>query len=264
MLLKISHVTSYTYASPVSYALQRLRLTPLDTSTQKVSSWQSSVEGARVEARYADHFGNMVELVSITAQGHTIKITASGVIETFDTVGVVGPHKGYMPLWLYQRETPLTRPGKAIRELARGFDKGSALGRLHDLKTAIHAAVAFVPGETHAETAGEDALAAGSGVCQDHAHIFIAAARAMGYPARYVSGYLYMENQTEQVASHAWAEAHVDDLGWVGFDPANDMSPDGSYVQLAYGFDYRDAAPISGIQTGAAGENLSVSITVEQ
>lgn len=264
MLLKISHLTSYSYQSPVSYALQRLRLTPQDTATQKVSSWQSSVEGAKVEARYNDHFGNRVELVSIAGQARTIRIAASGFVETFDTAGVVGPHRGYMPLWLYQRETPLTRPGRAIRELARGIDTGSALERLHALKTAIHAAMSYEPGETHAGTAGEDALAAGRGVCQDHAHVFVAAARLMGRPARYVSGYLYMEGRADQSASHAWAEAHVDDLGWVGFDPANDMSPDGRYVQVAYGLDYRDAAPVSGIQEGAAGEEMSVAITVEQ
>jgi Transglutaminase-like enzymes, putative cysteine proteases len=264
MLLRISHLTSYSYASPASYALQRLRLTPQDGPTQRVVSWQSAVEGAKVEARYGDHFGNLVELVSIAGQAHEIRIMASGIIETIDTAGVVGPHRGFMPLWLYRRETVLTRPGKAIRELARGHDRGSALDRLHGLKSAIHAAMRFVPGETHAETAGEDALAAGVGVCQDHAHVFLAAARTMGFPARYVSGYLYMDGQTEQVASHAWAEAHVDDLGWVGFDAANDISPDGRYVQIAYGLDYRDAAPVSGFQTGAAGEALSVSITVEQ
>ena len=119
-------------------------------------------------------------------------------------------------------------------------------------------------GTTDAATPAEEALARGSGVCQDHAHIFIAAARAMNFPARYISGYLYMEETNDQVAGHAWAEAHVEGLGWVGFDPANTMSPDERYVRLATGRDYRDARPVSGIRLGQAEEQLAVSVTVEQ
>jgi transglutaminase-like putative cysteine protease len=99
--------------------------------------------------------------------------------------------------------------------------------------------MAYVPGATQTKTLAEDALASGKGVCQDHAQAFVAAARVMGYPARYVSGYLMMEETPDQAASHAWAEAHVDGLGWVGFDPANDISPDDRYVHIAYGLDYR-------------------------
>ncbi len=104
----------------------------------------------------------------------------------------------------------------------------------------------------------------GKGVCQDHAHIFIAAARLLGFPARYVSGYLMLDDRVDQVAGHAWAEAHVDGLGWVSFDPSNGISPDARYVRLALGRDYRDAAPISGIRLGMLDERLDVRITVEQ
>lgn len=93
-------------------------------------------------------------------------------------------------------------------------------------------------------------------------HIFIAAARISGFPARYVSGYLMKTG--EQAASHAWAEAYVAGLGWVGFDPSNRMSPDETYVALATGRDYRDTAPVSGIRLGQALETLAVHITVEQ
>ncbi|KJS09076.1 MAG: transglutaminase [Hoeflea sp. BRH_c9] len=264
MLLKISHVTEYAYANPVRYALQRLRLTPQDSPLQTVNSWSMEVEGGAVEARYIDHFGNVVELVSASRDTEAIRVVATGVVETFDKIGVSGPHRGYMPLWLYQRESALTKPGKLIRELARGIDKGEPLDQLHNLKTALHQAMAYVPGATGTQTVAEDALAAGQGVCQDHAQAFAAAARVMGYPARYVSGYLMMEETPDQAASHAWAEAHVEGLGWVGFDPANDMSPDDRYVHLAYGLDYKDAAPISGIRTGTGEEQLAVHITVEQ
>ncbi|MBG19799.1 MAG: transglutaminase [Rhizobiales bacterium] len=264
MLLKISHVTEYTYTSPVNYALQRLRLRPHSGRMQKVMQWQSQVEGANVEASYTDQFGNFVELVSITGRPDKIRIVASGTVETFDTSGISGPHSAYMPLWLYERETQLTKPGKALREFTRSLEKASTLDMLHAAKTALHEKMKFEPGQTTSLTTAEEAFTAGHGVCQDHSHAFIAVARLLGCPARYVSGYLHMEGSGEQVASHAWAEAHVDGLGWVGFDPANDKSPDENYVQVAYGFDYSDASPVSGISWGAANENLSVSITVEQ
>jgi len=264
MQLKISHVTEYAYAHPVRYALQRLRLTPQNSPLQTVNSWSMQVEGGTVEAHYLDHFGNVVELVSASRDTEAIRVVASGLVETYDKIGVSGPHRGYMPLWLYQRETDLTKPGKLIRELARSIEKGEPLDQLHSLKTRLHEAMAYVPGATQTQTVAEEALASGEGVCQDHAQAFIAAARVMGYPARYVSGYLMMEETPEQAASHAWAEAHVDGLGWVGFDPANDISPDDRYVHIAYGLDYRDAAPISGIRTGTGEELLAVHITVEQ
>ena len=264
MQLKISHVTEYAYAQPVRYALQRLRLTPQSSQLQNVHSWSTEVEGGAVEARYIDHFGNVVELVSASRDTEAIKVVATGFVETYDKSGVAGPHRAYMPLWLYQRESALTKPGKVIRELVRSVGKGEPLEQLHGLMAALHKNLAYVPGSTQTPTLAEDALASGKGVCQDHAQAFVAAARVMGYPARYVSGYLMMEDTPDQAASHAWAEAHVDGLGWVGFDPANDMSPDDRYVHIAYGLDYKDAAPISGIRTGTGEEQLAVHITVEQ
>jgi transglutaminase-like putative cysteine protease len=124
--------------------------------------------------------------------------------------------------------------------------------------------VRYTPGTTSTETSAEEALKLGAGVCQDHSHVFVSAARTMGFPARYVSGYLMMDGTTVQAASHAWAEAHVQGLGWVAFDAANGISPDERYVRVATGLDYRDAMPVSGIRLGQAQEQLAVTITVEQ
>ena len=124
--------------------------------------------------------------------------------------------------------------------------------------------IAYEPGATTVVTTAEEAFGTGRGVCQDLAHIFIACARRMGFPARYVSGYLMMDDRTQQAASHGWAEAHVEALGWVAFDVANRISPDDRYVRLAVGRDYRDAAPVIGIRLGQAVESLAVNITVEQ
>ncbi|WP_377296442.1 transglutaminase domain-containing protein [Rhizobium sp. SGZ-381] len=263
MRLKISHTTEYLYDEPVAYALQRLRLKPLDGSTQKVINWAISVDGAKVEAGYADQFGNHVELVSIEGGERTIRITAAGEVDTIDKAGVVGPHTGFVPLWLYLRDTPRTKPGKLLRELARSLKGDSELAQMHTLMETIHETVAYLPGATDAETTAEEALEAKSGVCQDHAHIFVAAARLAKLPARYVSGYLMMEGQVEQVATHAWAEAHIPGLGWVGFDAANKICPDDRYVRLATGLCYHDCAPVSGMRVGTHGESLTVSLTVQ-
>lgn len=263
MHLKISHTTEYHYDEPVQYALQRLRLTPITGIGQTVLGWQTLVDGAAMEVSYDDHFGNRVHLVSVDGDRDAIHITASGEVHTEDRAGVFGPHQSYVPLWLYARETPLTQAGKLIRDLAKSAEGETDLARMHALMAMIHEAVEYKAGETHSETAAEDALEAGKGVCQDHAHILISAARALDMPARYISGYLMMEGQAAQTASHAWAEVHLPGLGWVGFDAANKICPDDRYVRIASGLCYRDAAPISGLVHGEANETLKVSVTVE-
>ncbi|MBL0924310.1 MAG: transglutaminase family protein, partial [Sphingomonadaceae bacterium] len=134
----------------------------------------------------------------------------------------------------------------------------------HSAAANSPAEVALRHGETGVGPGADAAIAGGAGVCQAHAHIFIAACRGLQIPARYVSGYLMMNDRVEQSASHAWAEAHIDHIGWVGFDISNGISPDGRYVRVATGFDYRDAAPVSGMSFGARDKNMIVSLRVEQ
>jgi transglutaminase-like putative cysteine protease len=264
MQLKISHTTQYSYDGPVPYALQRLRLTPVSGRSQEVSSWRLDVFGAKEEVRFSDHFGNDTRLFSISGGSQLISITATGEVEVKDNAGVTGPHSGYAPLWLFEHPTALTSGGDMIRELADGTATGTDLDRLHALSAAIRERVAYRLGATDATTTAEEAVLAGEGVCQDHAHIFLAGARLLGFPARYVSGYLLLDDTTEQAATHAWAEAYVAGLGWIAFDVSNGIAPDGRYVRLATGRDYRDAMPISGIRMGQAQEQLEVHITVEQ
>ncbi len=179
---------------------------------------------------------------------------------------MIGPHIGHIPLWSFLGQTMLTRPGPLMRALAHQVDAGVAdpLDRLHRLSSAVHAAVAYESGHTDVDTPAEVAMAAGWGVCQDHAHIFIGVARLLGMPARYVSGYLMMDDRIDQEAGHGWAEAHVDGLGWVGFDVSNAISPDARYVRVATGCDYREAAPVTGLCYGPGESALSVSVAVEQ
>ncbi|WP_365705690.1 transglutaminase family protein [Novosphingobium sp.] len=153
-----------------------------------------------------------------------------------------------------------------MRAIAARLTEGrdSPLAMLHQLSALVLEQVAYAPGETQVHTSGEEAAALGPGVCQDHAHIFIGAARSLGVPARYVSGYLMMDDRIEQEAGHAWAEAWPKDLGWVGFDISNGISPDERYVRVATGRDYREAAPVTGISWGAGDSVLQVRLAVEQ
>ncbi|MGG7518812.1 transglutaminase family protein [Allorhizobium undicola] len=262
MRLTITHTTEYSYDDPVQFSLQRLRLTPLSGPGQTVAEWSIAVDGATVEAGFADQFGNHTHLVSAQGAAHAISIAASGVVETQDKAGVFGAHTGFVPLWLYLRETARTKPGKLTRELMKSLKGESELAQMHDLMGRLHEQLRFEPGATTTETTAEQALESGSGVCQDHAHIFVTVARLMNLPARYVSGYLMMDDQKDQAATHAWADVHLPGLGWVGFDAANNICPDDRYVRLASGLCYADAAPVSGMRIGKAGENLDVKIHV--
>ncbi len=265
MLLNIRHVSHYRYEHPVPYAVQRLRLRPPTVPGQMVKHWELKIEGGEPEVSYVDGFGNKTDLVQHARNVSEIIITANGSIDVEDRAGVLGPVYGFAPLWLFQRETPLTMPGERIKALAGDLETGQErLALTHDLMNAIHKAVAYMPGTTSVSTDAEHALESGKGVCQDHTHIFLSAARLLGVPARYVSGYLMMEGVEEQTASHAWAEAHIDGLGWVGFDAANNICPNDRYVRIATGLDYRDAAPISGVRLGSAMESLAVHINVGQ
>ena len=152
----------------------------------------------------------------------------------------------------------------SLRALAeRQFAGRGILEGLHALMAEIHGRVAYEIGATHAHTTAAEAFADGRGVCQDHAHIFIAAARSAGIPARYVTGYLVTGMGASSTAAHAWAEALVPDLGWVGFDPANATCPTENYVRVAAGLDAASVAPIRGSRRGGNGERMRVEVRVE-
>jgi transglutaminase-like putative cysteine protease len=266
MRLRIEHTTRYEFAQPVSHGLQRLRLTPKNTQGQKIINWTMHLSGARAEVEYDDHNHNRTALVSVEPGVKLVEVRCEGVVATADNHGVIGQHAGQMPLWAFVAQTPLTRPGPKVRAILGGIDvpRDDKLASLHRLSALVIEAVAYVPGETGVATTGEEAALIGAGVCQDHAHIFIGGARALGIPARYVSGYLMMNDRIEQEAGHAWAEAFVEGLGWVGFDVSNGISPDERYVRVATGRDYREAAPVTGMSYGAGESLLAVTLAVEQ
>jgi transglutaminase-like putative cysteine protease len=264
MLLTINHSTRYRFDTPVSYGLQQLRKTPKSSYNQKVLRWETRIDGGKKEAVFEDHHRNTTELISFAPGTLELSVTSEGEVDVTDTAGILGPHIGKSPLWLYEKTTPQTEAGPAARALIKGMPHDWTLQTLHQLCERIRDAVPYTLGASQPDWTSEDALKAGMGVCQDHTHIFLACARLMGAPSRYVSGYLMLNDTIVQDAMHAWAEAYVDDLGWVGFDVSNGISPDARYVRVATGLDYSDAAPISGTRIGGAQEVLDVRIKVEQ
>ncbi|MGI9433741.1 MAG: transglutaminase family protein [Geminicoccaceae bacterium] len=264
MRLTIDHRTNYVYDAPVPYALQELRLTPKSRAGQEVIRWAISIEGGKVELDFDDQHNNRVNLVSTDPGMDQITVHCEGEVDNNNTTGVIGSHGGFAPLWYFYRSTPLTKPGPLLRKLVREIDDDEDLPRLHALSRTILERVAYEPGMTHSGTSAEEALSSAQGVCQDHAQIFVSTARLLGYPARYVSGYLFMQDRIMQEASHAWAEVHIDGLGWVGFDVANGISPDERYIRVATGLDYKEAAPVSGMRFGSSGEAMTVTLQVQQ
>jgi transglutaminase-like putative cysteine protease len=280
MRLRITHETAYRYQTPASRAIQILRLTPRGHEGQFVINWRIDIDrDCRLQAS-TDPFGNRVHSFTVEGPLDGLVITAEGEVETIDMNGVVRDQVERVPAGVFLRETPLTAADEAIRGFAEDVATSagpSPLDVFHALMLAIRNHMRFDVNATDTGTSAVEAFAHGHGVCQDFAHVFIAAARHLGYPARYVGGYLYqpalsqrqsqpgleqMQATDAQDAGHAWAEALVPDLGWVGFDPANGVSPTGAYVRVAVGLDYLGAAPVRGTRYGGAGETLSVKVVV--
>lgn len=273
MLLSINHRTLYRYdPSPVRVAL-RLKLFPARTEAQTPRSWSVLVNGSAPQSRLMNGYGDEEAIWIAHGGAPEVEIVASGIVETRDRQGVVKGLSAAARPAMFRRRTPLTEPDEAIADLARtAADGETGVAVAHALSAAVRDAVDYRPGATKSTTTAAESLQIGAGVCQDHAHILIAAARSLDLPARYVVGYLFIGGDEEEevvsseAESHAWAEIWIDGLGWVGFDAANRICPTDRYVRLAAGLDAPDAAPVRGAVVGGAEEALEaeVKVTIEK
>jgi len=260
MLITIRHVTRYSYPEPAAYSVQSLRLRPPSFRGQKVLSWSVTTSAPGQPLRFVDGFGNAVEVIALNTPHRELLIEASGEVETENFNGVVRDLICGTPPRVFLKETPQTLADAAIRTLAKDVAAKDELAAMHALSERIAEVVPYEKGMTDAHTCAAEALAAGKGVCQDHAHIFIAAARVLQIPARYVTGYLAAEAEEESEAHHAWAEAWIEGLGWVGFDVANNICPTDAYVRLTTGLDATSAAPVTGSRRGGGAETMAVTV----
>ncbi|MFN4159991.1 MAG: transglutaminase domain-containing protein [Gemmobacter sp.] len=267
MLLAIEHVTTYRYDRPVRGVVQSHRLTPSACDSQRVLSWDVAVTDGVRGGGFRDGTGDWVQAWTVTGPLSEIAVTVTGLVETTDTAGILRGMKEKVAPVAWLTPTPATRPDIAIQELAMAArSAGEPLAQAHAMNEAVADAIAWKPGTTRAGTTAAEALALGEGVCQDHAQVLASAARVAGFPARYVAGYVLLdEGSVAQDAAHAWAEIWIEGLGWVGFDASNRCCPDARYVRVGSGRDAQDAAPIRGTTRGGAGvERMDVQVRVAE
>lgn len=263
MRLAIRHTTAYRYTQRITYAIQTLRLTPRPYEGLNVISWRVRGEGKHELPSLVDGYGNIVHCHTINRAHDHAAIIVEGDVETSMSDGIVRGAVETLPPLFYLRSTRLTAIDEAIRDLALTVH-GTGYDRLLGLMEAVRHAVDYHSGATDTATTAAEALRAGAGVCQDHAHLFIAGARAMGIPARYVGGYLWSGGEAAGEASHAWAEAYLSDFDWIGFDAANRCLPGEAYVRASIGLDYWSAALVRGVRRGVGEESLAVDVKVRE
>ena len=265
MRIRIDYETRYAYERPARFIVQALRLTPRTNEGQQVRDWRIETDVDARLRRTEDAFGNIVHHLYTERPTDSLCIRVTGEVATSDTNGVVKGALERLSPTVFLRETPLTEADGPLRAFAEAVGEADDLGRMHELMGRIHGEVAFEVGATTPEHTAAQAFALKRGVCQDHAQIFIACARRLGVPARYVSGHFQRtDGQDDQDAAHAWAEAWIEGLGWLGFDPANGVCPTDRYVRVAVGLDALGASPIRGASYGGGRERMTVALRVRQ
>jgi len=267
MRLRIAHSTTYRYEPAATGIIQILRMTPGSHDGQYVAEWQIDVSTDSRLHPHQDAFGNLTHVLTESAISD-LTIGVEGLIETHDTGGVLRGTDERFPPSLFLRSTPLTAVNPAMaafsREL-RSESEADTLGFLHALMLQINDHMTFDVDPTNSGTSAAEAFGLKRGVCQDYAHIFIACARSAGVPARFVSGhFMRTDGAVHQQSGHAWAEAFVPDLGWIGFDAANAICSTDAHARVAIGLDYLGAAPVRGTRYGGGNETLTVAVKVDR
>ncbi len=263
MILAIRHETIYRYTAPVAYTIQQLRLSPRSEPHQHTLSWQIVTAGQR--HGFTDAFGNPSHMLTITGKHNEVRIVAHGTVETTSPDRGRLPDKGELSPLVFTVPTRLIEATEPVAEFAARHLKGGARSEnLLALAEAIEGTVAYQSGATGVTSTAADALKLGQGVCQDHAHLFLACCHTQNIPARYVSGYID-PGTSDHAETHAWVDVWVDDVdfsGWVSIDVTHTRFQNDSYCRLAIGRDYDSAAPVRGVRHGGGFEHLSVTVKV--
>ncbi|MFN3891477.1 MAG: transglutaminase N-terminal domain-containing protein [Beijerinckiaceae bacterium] len=264
MRIHIRHEIAQVFEPPAPFMNAVLRLTPRSHESQHVARWRVEIDGdSRIRA-FDDGFGNCMHTLSMAGRTESLRILAEGVVDTFDAAGIVRATVERFPPELFLRETSLTQPCERLRAIAAGAEGANRIERLHALLLRIGVdddaggpAQAQMQTQAQKPAEGDAAGNRASGKAKTLAHDFIVCARLIGAPARFVSGY-YLDLKADSGGAHFWAEAHVDGVGWIGFDPANAICPHESHVRMAIGLDALDAACVR-----AAPAPLSVTEIVD-
>ncbi len=285
MIYSVRHATTYAYQHPVTLSSHRLRLTPRETPRQSLRRFALEISpqiGALAAER--DGFGNAAHLLEIREDHTRLTIEARSVVAlrpaepsldftAWEEVAAIMRRPGgaeALEAAEFVFPSRYTEADDAVEAYAReSFRQGRPLlAAARELTARIYADFAYDPEATGAQTTAREAFALKRGVCQDFAHVFLACLRAIGLPARYVSGYLLThppegrERLVGADASHAWVSVWRPDSGWVDFDPTNDVTPSLEHVTCAWGRDYGDVGPVTGVVLGGGKHRLSVAVDV--
>jgi len=276
MRLRIAHTSVYRYDPPAAGVIQVLRLTPRNHDGQYVERWRIDVTPDARLTGHEDAFGNISHVFTADGPLDELTVAVDGLVETQNADGVVRGTVERFPPSLFLRDTALTHTDAAVRDFAeavRAGCGGNVLAVLHGLLDRLYDnasrkgadGAAASDAEAAAPANAAEAFARKHAAPRDLSHIFIGAAHCLGIPARYVGGYCHRGGGAGAVGTpHAWAEAYVPDLGWIGFDPSSGYCPTDAHVRIAIGLDALGAAPVRGTRLGGGAETLAVAITVDQ
>jgi len=282
MHYSVRHVTRFNYEVPISESVMEVRMQPRTEGAQRCLHFGLRTVPAGRVLMYHDDEGNVVHHFDVPGPHSRLTITAEAIVERFPAAAL--PRSLDATAWEALDEAALSgvfwdflNPSSFAKPTHHLAQLGTELGltraadpltTMRVLSADIHARFAYVPQSTRVDSPIDEALAARRGVCQDFAHIFIALARHIGVPCRYVSGYLFEESGSQagaaSGATHAWAEAWMPGLGWIGFDPTNDIVTGDGHIRVAIGRDYADVPPTRGVfkGTSAVKSELAVSVNV--
>jgi transglutaminase-like putative cysteine protease len=284
MIYRLHHLTTYDYADPVVLGTHFMHLLPRARPGQTVRESQLEISPAPDNRRNEiDHFGNFTTTASITVSHRQFVVGLNATVEVEQPAppeaGLTAAWEGVAEAAILRPDTaefclasPLAEPSPEIAAYSRAsFAPGRpVLGALLDLNHRLFADLAYRPGSTHVTTTAAQALGSRAGVCQDYAHLMIAALRALGLPARYVSGYLRtypvggVEKHRGADQSHAWVSAWIGEAhGWVDLDPTNDLLVSDEHVTLAWGRDFQDVSPLRGVILGGGRHTLRVNVDLD-
>jgi transglutaminase-like putative cysteine protease len=279
VIYTVRHVTKFRYKPAVRESLTEVRMQPRSEGNQRCLSFDLSVKPNAAVMQYRDFLGNVVHHFDIAGSHTELNLKAQSVVEVLpvpepdfahaaswedlDAMVASGDYYEMLLPSAFARPTPLLDALAQELELQR---QGTPLRVLFDISEGIHEKFAYVPNSTNVDSPIDHALSERNGVCQDFAHIMIALVRQLHVPCRYVSGYLFHakddQSFSSEGASHAWVEALVPGLGWLGFDPTNNVLCGERHIRVAVGRDYAEVPPTRGVFKGGAESELSVAVSV--
>ncbi|HKW70501.1 MAG TPA: transglutaminase family protein [Candidatus Dormibacteraeota bacterium] len=263
MKLDIVHSTRYRYSGPIAETVMEVRLRPMDGNGQRCLDFSLELSHGVSARAYVDGFGNHVHYFNVVRPHSALSVVSRSTVET--GLGPdVDPGEDLVQDFLRFRSPVKEVDG--VRELAARHAIADPMSpelveqALDTLTLTISREFTYDRMVTNVYSSVDDVLALKAGVCQDFAHLFLAVARTMGVPARYVSGYIHTPGERAAAASHAWAEAWVAGKGWIGFDATHPVRTTPHHVRLAVGRDYTDAAPTRGVYVGSASGTMSITV----